>query len=68
MTGVQTCALPILETSPCDIVVIGNEGHGIPAEVSTACSASVYIPISENTESLNASVAAGVLMWEFSKK
>ena len=57
-----------IETSPCDIVVIGNEGHGIPVDVSAACSASVYIPISENTESLNASVAAGVLMWEFSKK
>ena len=57
-----------ITTSPTDIVVIGNEGHGISEEVSSACTASVYIPISENTESLNASVAAGVLMWEFSKK
>ena len=57
-----------LNTSPTDIVVIGNEGHGIAEDVSSACTASVYIPISENTESLNASVAAGVLMWEFSKK
>ena len=57
-----------LNTSPTDIVVIGNEGHGIAEDVSAACTASVYIPISENTESLNASVAAGVLMWEFSKK
>ena len=57
-----------ISTSPADIVVIGNEGHGISEEVSKACTASVYIPISENTESLNASVAAGVLMWEFSKK
>ncbi len=50
-----------------DIIMIGNEGHGIPEEVSEACSASVYIPISENTESLNASCAATVLMWEQSK-
>ena len=57
-----------ITTSSTDIVVIGNEGHGISEEVSAACTASVYIPISENTESLNASVAAGVLMWEFSKK
>ena len=57
-----------ITTSPTDIVVIGNEGHGISEEVSSACTASVYIPISENTESLKASVAAGVLMWEFSKK
>ena len=61
-------SLSDIDTSPYDIVVIGNEGHGIPEDVSSACSASVYIPISENTESLNASVAAGVLMWEFSKK
>ena len=61
-------SLSDIDTSPCDIVVIGNEGHGISEDVSKACSASVYIPISENTESLNASVAAGVLMWEFSRK
>ena len=51
-----------------DIFIIGNEGHGIPKEVSSLCDASVYIPISKNTESLNASVAAGILMWEQSKK
>ena len=51
-----------------DVVIIGNEGHGIPKEISALCDESVYIPISENTESLNASVAAGVLMWEQSKK
>ena len=63
-------AVPISDINPCssDIVVIGNEGHGIPEDVSFACTGSIYIPISENTESLNASVAAGVLMWEFSKK
>ncbi len=50
-----------------DIIMIGNEGHGIPAEISELCSSSVYIPITENTESLNASCAAAVLMWEQSK-
>ena len=61
-------SLSDIDRSNNDVVVIGNEGHGIPADVSAACSASIYIPISKNTESLNASVAAGVLMWEFSKK
>ena len=63
-------AVPISEITPdsSDVVVIGNEGHGISHDISTACTGSIYIPISENTESLNASVAAGVLMWEFSKK
>lgn len=50
-----------------DIIMIGNEGHGIPREISELCKGSVYIPISENTESLNASCAAAVLMWEQSK-
>ncbi len=50
-----------------DIVMIGNEGHGIDAQVSAICDGSVYIPISKKTESLNASVAAAIFMWEQSK-
>ena len=49
------------------VVVIGNEGHGVSPEVSAACECGLYIPISEKTESLNASVAAAILMWEQSK-
>ena len=52
---------------PSDAVIIGNEGHGIPPELSSICTASVYIPISKKTESLNASVAAAVFMWEQNK-
>ncbi len=50
-----------------DCVVIGNEGHGLSSEVITACSGSVLIPMSARAESLNAAVAASILMWEFSK-
>lgn len=50
-----------------DVIVIGNEGHGISEEISRLCTASVYIPISEATESLNASVAASIFMWELKK-
>lgn len=50
-----------------DILMIGNEGHGIPKELSSACDASVFIPISKSAESLNASSAAAVFMWEQSK-
>ena len=56
-----------IELLPTDIFVIGNEGHGIPEEISSVCTGSVYIPISERTESLNASVAAAVFMWEQNK-
>ncbi len=47
-----------------DVFVIGNEGHGISEEVSFLCDNSVYIPISEKSESLNAAIAATVLMWQ----
>ena len=55
------------DLQPTDIFIIGNEGHGIPSEVSGAASGSVYIPISNKTESLNAAVAAAVFMWEQNK-
>jgi len=47
-----------------DIVIIGNEGHGIPDDISALTNGGIYIPISPSTESLNASVAAAVFMWE----
>ncbi len=47
-----------------DIVVIGNEGHGISKEVSSACDKSIFLPISSQTESLNAAVAASIFLWE----
>ena len=48
--------------------VIGNEGHGLSAEVISACDRSVYIPMEADTESLNAGVAAALIMWELCKK
>lgn len=60
-------ALNEAEISSTDIFVIGNEGHGIPREISLECDRSVFIPISSDTESLNAAVAASILLWEQSK-
>ena len=53
-----------IELSREDIFIIGNEGHGIPREISASCTGSVFVPIAEGVESLNASVAAAVFMWE----
>ena len=50
---------------PGDCVVIGNEGHGLTKEVIDASTGSVYIPMSDGVESLNAATAAAVLCWEF---
>lgn len=44
-------------------VVVGNEAHGVSPETAALCSGSVIIPI-QSAESLNAGVAAGILMWE----
>ena len=62
-------ARPLNEIGMCgsDIIIIGNEGHGIPEDISSKTSGSVYIPISKKTESLNASVAAAIFMWEQNK-
>ncbi len=60
-------ALNEADVSSTDIFVIGNEGHGIPRGVSLECDRSVFIPISSDTESLNAAVAASILLWEQSK-
>lgn len=50
-----------------DIIVIGNEGQGIPFELSALCDESLFIPISSASESLNAAVAASLFLWEQSK-
>ena len=62
-------AVSLLDVPLCksDVFIIGNEGHGIPEEISSLCDNSVYIPISKKTESLNAAVAAAMFMWEQSK-
>lgn len=49
-------------------LVIGSEGRGVGAETAAVCRKSVRIPISPRMESLNAAVAAGVLMWHYRKK
>lgn len=48
-----------------DCVVIGNEGHGLSCEAIAACGRTVFIPMSDRVESLNAATAAAVLVWEF---
>lgn len=48
-----------------DCVVVGNEGHGLSDEAIAACGRTVFIPMSDRVESLNAATAAAVLVWEF---
>ena len=48
-------------------VFIGNEGNGLPADIAQRCRRRVIIPMHGNINSLNAAMAAGILMWELSK-
>ncbi len=49
----------------CDYaVVIGSEGQGVRAEYLENAKKELIIPMSERCESLNAAVAAGIVMWE----
>lgn len=52
---------------PCALV-IGNEGKGIGTLTSKKCDALVRLPMCGNINSLNASVAAGILMYEVLRK
>lgn len=48
-------------------LVIGNEGHGLKKLVSDSCDEIVSIPMKGKLNSLNASVAAGILIFEIMK-
>lgn len=48
----------------CSAVAIGSEGRGLSAQVLAACARTIKIPMSTRCESLNAAVAASVVLWE----
>ena len=58
-------ALGDVELEATDCVLIGNEGHGLSDKVINSCDKTVFIPMAEGIESLNAATAAAVLVWEF---
>lgn len=45
-------------------LLIGNEGAGLPPALIAACDAALVIPMRRGSESLNASAAAAILIWE----
>ena len=51
-----------------DSIIIGNEGHGVSDAVLEGCDKAVIIPMQCGSESLNASVAAAILIWERARK
>ncbi len=53
-----------LSRSKNKVVVIGNEGNGISLQIRDVCDFGMFIPMSGQNESLNAAVAASIIMWE----
>ncbi|MBQ3496797.1 MAG: RNA methyltransferase [Oscillospiraceae bacterium] len=45
-------------------VAVGSEGRGLRGELLARCCKTIRIPMSERCESLNAAMAAGILLWE----
>jgi TrmH family RNA methyltransferase len=45
-------------------LLIGNEAHGLSAEALAMADAHVRLPMAAHTESLNAAMAAGILLYE----
>ena len=48
-------------------VVIGSEGQGVRKEILDSADAELIIPMNDRCESLNAAVAATIVMWEMTK-
>ncbi len=48
-------------------LVFGNEVHGVQQQIVDRCDASIELPQAGTKHSLNVSVAAGVVLWEFFK-
>lgn len=49
-------------------LLIGNEGNGVPEELAAHAQKAISIPCPGPVESLNAAVAAGILLYEISRQ
>lgn len=50
------------------VCLIGNEANGLSVEAKSLCDEFLFIEMSGGAESLNAAVAASVIMWEMQKQ
>ena len=72
-TTYEICATALREDSESiynleykkKVIIIGNEANGISKEIQGMSDIKIKIPMLGKTESLNASVAAGVVLYEY---
>ena len=50
------------------VIVIGNEANGVSKEVLSIADEKIKIPMLGKTESLNASVATGIVLYEYVRR
>ncbi len=62
--GEASQSIQTVEFAKATVLVIGGEGDGIGLATQKACDVLVSIPLSGSTPSLNASVAAGMALYE----
>lgn len=69
LDGGGEVSLPELDLAEGPLaIVVGGEGQGLSRLVAETCDAIVSIPIAPAVESLNAGVAAGVVLYEIARK
>lgn len=49
-------------------LLLGSEGHGLPAEWVARCDRAVTIPMAPEVDSFNVAVAAGILLYHLTRK
>lgn len=64
---VESVSIRDYEFKDKDIVIIGNEAKGVSDYLMENASMSINIPISEKVDSLNANVAASIIIYEMTK-
>ena len=60
----DACPVTQMKFGDSAVLVIGNEGNGLPKDIAGCCRVRVTIPMAGKAESLNAAMAAGILTWE----
>jgi len=62
--GEEGESLPEVQFAPQTVLVLGSEGKGIAQKLKEKCDFKVSIPSQGHIDSLNVSVAAGILFYE----
>lgn len=69
-TLLDPTALPLANaaSAPRLGIVVGNERRGLSQECQAACQRKVWIPMAPGSDSLNAAVAAGIVLHHFTRQ